>query len=318
MASIICGSIAYDTIMTFEGRFQDQILPDQIHILNVAFLVPNMRREFGGCAGNIAYTLQLLGGKPVVMATVGADSEPYMEHLGRFGINQQFIKRIDGTFTAQAMITTDMANNQITAFHPGAMNQSHLNRVNDCIAQLNQNTQHIGIVAPDGRIGMWEHCHQFAQANIPFIFDPGQGLPMFNGQELLDLVELASYVAVNDYEGEMLCQRTGLSLSDLANQLNALIVTKGAEGALIYTSGKTIAIPAVKPEKISDPTGCGDAFRGGLLYGLENGLDWETTGRLASLMGSIKIAHQGPQNHQPSRAEICERFKSAFGYSISL
>jgi adenosine kinase len=252
------------------------------------------------------------------MATVGADSEPYMEHLGRFGINQQFIKRIDGTFTAQAMITTDMANNQITAFHPGAMNQSHLNRVNDCIAQLDQNSQHIGIVAPDGRIGMWEHCHQFAKANIPFIFDPGQGLPMFNGQELLDLVELASYVAVNDYEGEMLCQRTGLSLSDLANQLNALIVTKGAEGALIYTSGKTIAIPAVKPEKISDPTGCGDAFRGGLLYGLENDLDWETTGRLASLMGSIKIAHQGPQNHQPSRAEICERFRSAFGYSISL
>jgi adenosine kinase len=318
MASIICGSIAYDTIMTFEGRFQDQILPDQIHILNVAFLVPNMRREFGGCAGNIAYTLRLLGGKPVVMATVGADSEPYMEHLGRFGINQQFIKRIDGAFTAQAMITTDMANNQITAFHPGAMNQSHLNRVDDCIAQLNKNSQHIGIVAPDGRIGMWEHCHQFAQANIPFIFDPGQGLPMFNGQELLDLVELASYVAVNDYEGEMLCQRTGLSLSDLANQLKALIVTKGAEGALIYTSGKTIVIPAVKPKKISDPTGCGDAFRGGLLYGLENDLDWETTGRLASLMGSIKIAHQGPQNHQPSRAEICERFKSAFGYYISL
>jgi adenosine kinase len=214
------------------------------------------------------------------------------------------------------MITTDMANNQITAFHPGAMNQSHLNRVADCLSTLDRSRAHFGIVAPDGRIGMWEHCHQFAEAGVPFIFDPGQGLPMFNGQELLDLVKLASYVAVNDYEGEMLCQRTGLSLEQISKQVRALIVTKGAQGAQIYADGKNIAIPAVKPEKLIDPTGCGDAFRGGLLYGLENKLDWETTGRLASLMGSIKIAHQGPQNHQLSRSEIMMHFQDAFGYSI--
>ncbi len=316
MASIICGSIAYDTIMTFEGRFQDQILPDQIHILNVAFLVPSMRREFGGCAGNIAYNLKLLGGNPLVMATVGADADPYLQRLDALGISQSHIKKMDGAFTAQAMITTDMANNQITAFHPGAMNQSHLNRVTDCTKNLEPANSHFGIVAPDGRIGMWEHCHQFAEAGIPFIFDPGQGLPMFNGQELLDLVKMASYLAVNDYEGEMLCQRTGLSLEQLAKQVKALVVTKGAQGAEIYTNGKNIMIPAVKAEKIVDPTGCGDAFRGGLLYGLENNLDWESTGRLASLMGSIKIAHQGPQNHQLTRAEIFARFQNVFGYQI--
>jgi adenosine kinase len=316
MASIICGSIAYDTIMTFEGRFQDQILPDQIHILNVAFLVPSMRREFGGCAGNIGYNLKLLGGEPLVMATVGADADPYLQRLDNLGMNRSHVKKLDEAFTAQAMITTDMANNQITAFHPGAMNQSHLNRVADCLSTLDRSHAHFGIVAPDGRIGMWEHCHQFAEASVPFVFDPGQGLPMFNGQELLDLVKLASYVAVNDYEGEMLCQRTGLALEQIAKQVRALIVTKGAQGAQIYADGKNIAIPAVKPEKLIDPTGCGDAFRGGLLYGLENKLDWETTGRLASLMGSIKIAHQGPQNHQLSRSEIMTRFQDAFGYSI--
>lgn len=315
MASIICGSIAYDTIMNFEGRFQDQILPDQIHILNVAFLVPSMRKEFGGCAGNIGYNLKLLGGEPLVMATVGADADPYLQRLEALGISCAYIKKMGDAFTAQAMITTDMANNQITAFHPGAMNHSHLNRISDCVKGL-QLSNTYGIVAPDGRIGMWEHCHQFAEAGIPFIFDPGQGLPMFNGQDLLDLVKLASYVAVNDYEGEMLCQRTGLSLEQVAKEVKALIVTKGAEGAQIYADGKSIAIPAVKPEEIIDPTGCGDAFRGGLLYGLENKLDWETTGRLASLMGSIKIAHQGPQNHQLTHSEIGQRFHEAFGYQI--
>lgn len=316
MASIICGSIAYDTIMTFDGRFQDQILPDQIHILNVAFLVPSMRREFGGCAGNIAYNLKLLGGDPLVMATVGADADPYLQRLDTLGISRSHVKKMDDAFTAQAMITTDMANNQITAFHPGAMNHSHLNRVADCIKNLGPTNSHFGIVAPDGRIGMWEHCHQFAEAGIPFIFDPGQGLPMFNGQELLDLVKLASFVAVNDYEGEMLCQRTGLSLERLAGEVKALIVTKGAQGAEIYAGGKSFLIPAVKPEKIIDPTGCGDAFRGGLLFGLENNFDWESTGRLASLMGSIKIAHQGPQNHQLTYTEIAERFQKAFGYQL--
>jgi adenosine kinase len=275
-----------------------------------------MRREFGGCAGNIGYNLKLLGGEPLVMATVGADADPYLQRLDDLGMNRSHVKKLDEAFTAQAMITTDMANNQITAFHPGAMNHSHLNRVTDCLSTLGSASPHFGIVAPDGRLGMWEHCHQFVEAGVPFMFDPGQGLPMFNGQELLELVKLASYVAVNDYEGEMLCQRTGLPLEQIAKEVKALIVTKGAQGAQIYADGKSIAIPAVRPEKVIDPTGCGDAFRGGLLYGLENKLDWETTGRLASLMGSIKIAHQGPQNHQPPRSEIMARFKDAFGYSF--
>jgi adenosine kinase len=319
MASLICGSIAYDTIMNFEGRFQDQILPDQIHILNVAFLVPSMRREFGGCAGNIAYNLKLLGGEPVIMATVGGDAAPYLDRLRDLKIDASHIRTLEGAFTAQAMITTDLSNNQITAFHPGAMNESHLNKVSDVTAARTQKKSapvSLAIVAPDGRAGMWGHCHQLADAQIPFVFDPGQGLPMFDGSELLELTELASYLAVNDYEGEMLSKRTGLSLSQLAERVKALIVTKGAEGAEIYTGGKSIAIPPVKAEQLVDPTGCGDAFRGGLLFGLENGMDWETTGRLASLMGSIKIAHQGPQNHQLSLEQIKERFKTAFGFGF--
>lgn len=317
MSSLICGSIAYDTIMNFEGKFVDQILPEQIHILNVAFLVPTMRREFGGCAGNIAYNLKLLGGDPVIMATVGGDAGPYMERFKELQIDDSHIRLIEQAFTAQAMITTDQANNQITAFHPGAMNESHLNLVSAVVKERLQNkksTAQFGIVAPDGREGMWTHCHQLAEAVIPFIFDPGQGLPMFNGSELLELIELASYLAVNDYEGEMLSQRTGLSLTKIAERVKALIVTKGAEGADIYFDGKCIAIPPVPVTKILDPTGCGDAFRGGLLYGLENGMDWETTGRLASLMGSIKIAHQGPQNHQLTKTEIADKFNTAFGF----
>jgi len=319
MASLICGSVAYDTIMNFEGKFADQILPEQIHILNVAFLVPTMRREFGGCAGNIAYNLHLLGGDPIIMATVGGDATPYLNHLQTLKIDQTHIRQIDDAFTAQAMITTDRSNNQITAFHPGAMNESHLNLVSKVVderAQKGKAQAKIGIVAPDGRQGMWEHCHQLADAQIPFIFDPGQGLPMFNGPELLELIELASFLAVNDYEGEMLSQRTGMSLDKIAERVKALIVTKGAEGADIYSDGKKIAIPPVPAGKVIDPTGCGDAFRGGLLFGLENGMDWGTTGRLASLMGSIKITHQGPQNHKPSKEEISAQFKTAFGFSF--
>lgn len=319
MSSLICGSIAYDTIMNFEGKFADQILPDQIHILNVAFLVPTMRREFGGCAGNIAYNLSLLGGEPIIMATVGGDAAPYLERLKQLQIDATHIRQIDSAFTAQAMITTDQANNQITAFHPGAMSDSHLNQVSVVVAERSKNNKgaaKFGIVAPDGRQGMWEHCHQLADANIPFIFDPGQGLPMFNGPELLELVEMASYLAVNDYEGEMLAQRTGLSLAKVSQRVKAMIVTKGAEGADIYCDGKCIAIPPVPAAKIVDPTGCGDAFRGGLLFGLENNMDWETTGRLASLMGSIKITHQGPQNHQIDKSAIVDHFKSAFGYAF--
>ena len=319
MASLISGSIAYDTIMNFEGKFADQILPEQIHILNVAFLVPTMRREFGGCAGNIAYNLSLLGGDPVIMATVGADAAPYLYRLQQLKIDTTHIRQIAEAFTAQAMITTDQANNQITAFHPGAMDQSHLNQVTTVLTERSKNAKgaaKFGIVAPNGRQGMWEHCHQLAEASIPFVFDPGQGLPMFNGPEILELVDIASYLAVNDYEGEMLAQRTGLSLAKVAQRVKALIVTKGAEGADIYFDGKCIAIPPVPVTKVVDPTGCGDAFRGGLLFGLENGMDWETTGRLASLMGSIKITHQGPQNHQMSKEEIAAQFKSAFGFAL--
>jgi adenosine kinase len=305
--------------MNFEGKFADQILPEQIHILNVAFLVPTMRREFGGCAGNIAYNLKLLGGDPIIMATVGGDAAPYLDRLNQLQIDQTHIRQIEQAFTAQAMITTDQANNQITAFHPGAMNESHLNQVSAVIAERGKSAKgatKFGIVAPDGRQGMWEHCHQLAESGIPFVFDPGQGLPMFNGPELLELVDIASYLAVNDYEGEMLSQRTGLSLDKVAQRVKALIVTKGAEGADIYFEGKCIAIPPVPAAKVVDPTGCGDAFRGGLLFGLESGMDWETTGRLASLMGSIKITHQGPQNHQMSKDEIAAQFKSAFGFAL--
>jgi len=243
MASLICGSIAYDTIMSFEGRFQDQILADQIHILNVAFLVPSMRREFGGCAGNIAYNLRLLGGEPVIMATVGGDAGPYYDQLAKYQISADHVREIPNAFTAQAMITTDRDNNQITAFHPGAMGESHLNRVADVLesrAQKKFNQPQLAIVAPDGRQGMVEHCQQLAEAGIPFIFDPGQGLPMFNGEELLRFVEQATYLAVNDYEGEMLSQRTGLSLEKISESVKALIVTKGAQGAEIHTAGKKI------------------------------------------------------------------------------
>lgn len=310
MASLICGSMAYDTIMSFEGRFRDQILPDQIHILNVAFFVPTMRREFGGCAGNIAYNLKLLGGEPVIMATVGGDAGPYYDRLAKLGLSAKCVKEVPEMFTAQAMITTDLDNNQITAFHPGAMIQSHDNKVADA------GTVALGIVAPDGKDGMVQHAQQFVAAGVPFIFDPGQGLPMFDGAELRALIEQATYVAVNDYEAQMLSQRTELSLAQIASKVKALIVTKGAEGADIYADGTVHAIPAVKPEAVLDPTGCGDAFRGGLLFGIEKGLDWPTTGRLASLMGSLKIAQQGPQNHAPSLAEIKQRFQAAFGYAF--
>jgi len=319
MSSLICGSIAYDTIMSFEGRFQDQILADQIHILNVAFLVPSMRREFGGCAGNIAYNLKLLGGDPVIMATVGGDAGSYYDQLAKYAISADHIRELPDAFTAQAMITTDRDNNQITAFHPGAMSESHLNQVADVVTQRqskNLSTPKIAIVAPDGRQGMIEHCQQLADAHIDFIFDPGQGLPMFDGKDLLSFIEQATYVAVNDYEGEMLSQRTGLTLKEISERVEALIVTKGSQGAEIHSKGKKIDIPVVPVEKAIDPTGCGDAFRGGLLYGLEQGFDWETTGRLASLMGSIKIASQGPQNHQPSVAEIQSQFKKAFNYNF--
>jgi adenosine kinase len=310
MAYLVCGSMAYDTIMVFRDRFRNHILPDQIHILNVAFLVPDMRREFGGCAGNIAYNLRLLGEQPLIMATVGEDYQPYAYRLERLELPQTHIRQVKDTFTAQAFITTDLDDNQITAFHPGAMNHSHLNRVSDA------KDVGLGIVAPDGRQGMVDHANQFHQAGIPFIFDPGQGLPMFSGDELLEFVRLADYVAVNDYEARLLEEKTGRSVVDLASMVWALIVTQGAEGSRIYCDGKILQIPSAKPRAVLDPTGCGDAYRAGLLYGIGHGWDWPTTGRLASLMGAIKIASRGGQNHQITRDEVGSRFNEAFGTSI--
>jgi len=314
MASLICGSIAYDTIMSFEGRFAEQILPEQIHILNVAFLVPNMRREFGGCAGNIAYNLKLLGGEPLIMSTVGGDAGPYFDQLGKYSISADFVREIPEAFTAQAMITTDRDNNQITAFHPGAMSESHLNNVLTAVQTQKETSQpvQLGIVAPDGRDGMMVHAKQFVDTQVPFIFDPGQGLPMFSGPELMTFIEQASYIAVNDYEGEMLSHKTGMPLTEIAKHVKALVVTKGIQGSEIYADGQVIHIPVVPVEKPIDPTGCGDAFRAGLLFGIENQLDLETTGRLGSLMGAIKIACQGPQNHTPSFAMIQELYRKAF------
>jgi adenosine kinase len=310
MKSLICGSLAFDTIMSFEGRFSEALLADQLHKINVAFLVPQLRREFGGCAGNIAYNLKLLGGDPVIMATIGQDGAPYRARLDQLQISQQSIKTIDDAYTAQAFITTDSDSNQITAFHPGAMTFSHENRVADA------GNVGIAIVAPDGRDGMLQHAKHCAELNVPFIFDPGQGLPMFNGEELKAFIELATYVAVNDYEAEMLTERTGLTLADIAERVSALVVTRGEQGAEIFTGGDFIAIPCVKVDQVIDPTGCGDAFRAGMLFGLTNDMDWATTGRLSSMMGSIKIEHQGGQNHVLSRAEIDDRFHKAFGYRI--
>jgi adenosine kinase len=307
MATLICGSIAYDTIMVFGDRFKNHILPEQLHILNVAFLVPDMRREFGGCAGNIAYTLKLLGGEPLIMATVGDDYQPYDYRLQKLHLTQQHIRKIPNTFTAQAFITTDLDDNQITAFHPGAMNYSHENHVHET-----QGVE-LGIIAPDGREGMLQHAREFHDAGVPFLFDPGQGLPMFNRAELTGFVNQASYVAVNDYEGQLLQERTGTKLEELARKVKALVVTLGARGSIVMTGGRSIEIPPVTAERVVDPTGCGDAYRAGLLHGIAAGLDWPVTGRLASLLGSIKIAQRGGQNHRFTRNEIEQRYQEAFG-----
>ena len=310
MRTLICGSIAYDNIMVFPDHFKNHILPEKIHVLNVAFLVPEMRREFGGCAGNIAYNLKMLGGEPVMMATVGDDIQPYLERFEQIGLDRSNVLHVKDTFTAQAFITTDLDDNQITAFHPGAMNFSHLNSVADA------DNIKLGIIAPDGRDGMLQHAAEFHKAGIPFIFDPGQGLPMYNGEELTDFINKADYVAVNDYEGQLLQERTGLKLEEIAKKTRALIVTLGAQGSIIYTNGQQINIPCVKPQDIVDPTGCGDAYRAGLLYGIVNGMDWQTTGQLGSLMGALKIAHRGGQNHQFTRTGIDQLYFDHFGTRI--
>jgi adenosine kinase len=298
MNTLICGSLAFDTIMVFEDRFKNHILPDKIHMLNVGFLVPEMRREFGGTAGNIAYNLQLLNGKPLIMATVGEDFSSYAARLAAHGLDATHIKTIAGSFTAQAFITTDLDDNQITAFHPGAMNYSHSNSVKDA------RNVGLAIIAPDGRDGMFQHAQECHEAGIPFLFDPGQGLPMFSGEELMHFIELADYLAVNDYEAQLIADKTGQTIETLATKVKALIVTLGAKGSAIYANGQHFDIPCVEATEVVDPTGCGDAYRAGLLYGISHGWDWLTCGRLASVMGAIKIASRGGQNHKPSRADI--------------
>jgi adenosine kinase len=291
MAAVICGSLAFDTIMTFEGRFAEQVLPEQLHILNVSFLVPALRRDFGGCAGNIAYSLKLLGGDPLPMATVGTDGAGYIARLQALGIHTGYVRQVDDTYTAQAMIMTDRDNNQITAFHPGAMMQAHRTRIEQ------RPDIRLGIVSPDGRDAMLQHAEQFAAAGIPFVFDPGQGLPMFDGRELAAFIDQATWVTVNDYEGKMLCERTGWSNAEISRKVDGLVVTLGHEGCEVWVGGRKTPVPPVRAREVVDPTGCGDAWRGALLFGLEQGWSLERCARLGNEVGAIKIASRGPQNY---------------------
>jgi len=306
MSALICGSMAYDTIMVFEDRFKNHILPDQVHILNVAFHVPTLRREYGGCAGNIAYNLSLLGVDAVPVGTVGMDFGPYAAWMDERGVRRDGLLTVDGTYTAQAFITTDLDDNQITAFHPGAMDCSHLNRV-----EVDDSIR-IGMVSPDGKQGMTEHALQLAEAGIPFVFDPGQGLPLFSGEELRQFIDQATWAALNDYESHLLMERTGYDLPQLVDRLDAVIVTRGAEGSEIVTAEKTYKIPAVPAVRAVDPTGCGDAYRAGIVYGIIKELDWPTAGRVGALLGSLKVASHGTQNHTLAPDELGARFREAF------
>lgn len=308
MSALICGSFAFDTIMVFNDQFKKHIIPEKVHILNVSFMVPHLRREFGGCAGNIAYNFELLGGVGKPMGVVGHDFGPYAAWMDKTNVSREYITEIKDQYTAQAYITTDLDDNQITAFHPGAMDFSYENRVPaDSGIKL-------GIVSPDGRRGMIEHAEQFATANIPFIFDPGQGMPMFNGEELMKFIGHARWLTLNDYESQLMQEKTGLSLGDIAKHVDAVIVTYGGSGSMILTTKERLDIPAVKPTVMKDPTGCGDAYRAGLLYGLQNEFDWPTTGRIAALMGASKIEQEGTQNHHFNKPEFEERFFENFGY----
>jgi adenosine kinase len=309
MKTLICGSLAYDTIMVFPDRFTRHILPDQAHVLSVSFTVGEMRREWGGCAGNIAYNLRGLGGAPVVMATVGDDGLSYRDRLSALGIGVDGVRHVEGAYTAQAFIITDLDDNQITAFHPGAMTRSHENDVGD-VAGVGW-----GIVAPDGRDGMMKHAAGFRAAGVPYVFDPGQGITLFGGDELVEMIDGASVVACNDYEGRLLCERTGQSLDDLAGRVDALVVTMGAEGSVIHAEGGTVLIPPANTAAIVDPTGCGDAYRAGLLYGLANDWDWVRTGQLASTMGALKISSRGGQNHGVNRERVASLYAASYGSS---
>jgi adenosine kinase len=307
MSILVCGSVAYDSIMVFNDRFKNHILPEQIHILNVSFLVPDLRREFGGCAGNIAYSLKLLGSDPLIVATVGEDAGPYRARLRELGLREDFVREVPATFTAQAFITTDLDDNQITAFHPGAMFHSHLNDVRAAEGAR------LGIVSPDGADGMLRHAAGFAEAGVPFVFDPGQALPILGSEALLNCLQQARYCTVNDYEARLMCDKIGRSEEELAREVEALVVTLGAQGARVHWRGAVFEVPAVKADAVVDPTGCGDAYRAGLLYGIDNGWELRRSAQLAAVMGAIKIAHRGGQNHQPSRTDIASRYREAFG-----
>ncbi|WP_201315428.1 carbohydrate kinase family protein [Dyella sp. EPa41] len=310
MSAVICGSLAYDTIMVFQDQFKNHILPDQVHILNVSFLVPRMRREFGGCAGNIAYNLKLLGADPLPVATVGQDFAPYRAHMEKCGIRLDYVREFEDQFTPQCFITTDLDNNQITAFHPGAMLSAHTNHVRD-IPEIS-----FAIVAPDSRDAMLQHVDEFAARGVPFIFDPGQAMPLFDGAEFRAMIEKSTYVIVNDYESQLLQQRTGWSAQDIASRVKAYIVTQGPRGSHIHTDGTTHEIPAARERQVVDPTGCGDAYRAGLIFGIMKGKDWPTIGRMASLMGALKVEHPGTQNQRFDYAQFSAEFKEQFGYSI--
>jgi adenosine kinase len=309
-SALICGSLAYDTIMVFQDQFKNHILPDKVHILNVSFLVPRMRREFGGCAGNIAYNLKLLGGTPIPMATVGQDFAAYRAHFEACNISLQHVKELPDLFTAQAFITTDLDDNQITAFHPGAMMRSYENHVRD-VKDIG-----FGIVGPDGYEAMLQNSAEFAECNIPFIFDPGQAMPLYNGKELTQMIEQATYVTVNDYESNLLQEKTGLSEKQIAERVKAYLITRGPKGSEIHTKEGMLQIPVANAIRVVDPTGCGDAYRAGLIYGWMNGMDMPTTGRIASLMGALKIEHLGPQNQRFDFDEFAEQFKQQFGYAL--
>ena len=311
MRTLLSGSVAFDSIMVFEDHFKNHILPDQIHILNVSFFVPTMKRHLGGCAGNMAYTLKLLGGDPVLMATVGEDFDPYAQWLSDHQIDMEFVKTLPGMFTAQAFITTDLDNNQINAFHPGAMSEAHQNKVTDAP------DIEIGIVAPNGPQAMLDHATQFCEANIPFIFDPGQAMPLFDGEQLLNFVSQANWVIVNDYESQMLTTKTKTSLEELAATVEALVVTLGPKGSRIYCDGKITDVPAAPVVKVADPTGCGDAYRAGVLFGLGQGLDWVTCARIGSVCGAIKVEQEGTQSHAFTPDQFAERYTAAYGETFS-
>ena len=310
--TVVCGSLAYDNIMLFEGRFGEHILPDKVDLLNVAFEVPQFRREFGGCAGNIAYNLALLGENPLMLASAGSDFGAYRNRIEAWGLDTSLISELSDQITAQAYIITDLDDNQITAFHPGAMNHAHLRR-------LPANTgAALGLISPNGHRAMLEHARQMHEAGLPFVFDPGQGLPKFSRGELRECVRMSNWVAVNNYEAEMLLRNTGWSHDALCSETGAFIVTEGAEGARIHHSGTCERIPAARVRKVADPTGCGDAFRAGLAYGIVRGWNWRDTGRLAALLGAIKAESAGTQNHHFERAQLEAEFKENYGYEIDL